>query len=265
MNSIRFLALAVFCLAFSTGNAFAHFGMLIPSQPTIMEGKDANIGISIRFWHPFENRGMPMEKPTALQVYTADKAQNLLPALKERTEQGVPTWQAEYAIQRPGLYTFVMEPKPYFEQEEDCFITHITKSYVSAFGGGEDWDKPLGLRAELVPLSDPSALYSGNLFQAKVLHQGKAVPGATVEIEWYPGEQQAGVAPYASMITQTVKADDSGVFSFVAPRVGWWGFAALLQDVQTIQHKGSAKPVELGAVAWVYFHPLLPAKERKSN
>lgn len=259
MKVFHSLSIMLSLTLFVMSSAQAHFGMLIPSQTNIMESKDATINISLQFWHPFKNNGMDLEKPAVFQVYFDDKANNLLPSLKEKKKQGFTTWQSQYSVKRPGLYTFVMEPQPYFEKEEDCFIVHITKSYVSAFGGSEGWDQPLGLKAEIVPLSDPNALYVGNVFQGKVLQNGKVVPNATVEVEWYPGEQSIGQAPYENMVTQTVKADDLGVFTFVAPRQGWWGFAALLEDDQKIMHEGQAKNVELGAVIWIYFYPLLPA------
>ena len=254
--SLLFLGL----FSFTGSSASAHFGMVIPSQANVMESKDATVELSLKFWHPFENNGMNLEKPAVFQVYFDGTTENLLQVLREKKEQGFTTWHGEYAVKKPGIYAFVMEPKPYFEKEEDCFIVHITKTYVSAFGGDDSWDTPLGLKAEIVPLSDPNTLYAGNLFQGKVLQEGNAVPGATIEVEWYPGEKLKGEAPYESMIAQTVKADDSGVFSFVAPRAGWWGFAALLEGDKKIEHEGSAKDVEIGAVLWVDFHSLLPAK-----
>ena len=255
------LSLAFGLMCFATSSAFAHFGMVIPSQSNVMESTDANMTLSLKFWHPFENRGMNLEKPAAFQVYTNDQAENLLPALEQKQEQGMTTWQASYTVKRPGLYTFVMTPQPYFESAEDCFIVHITKAYVSAFGGDDNWDAPLGLKAEITPLANPNALYAGNLFQGRVLQNGKPVAGVAVEVEWYPGELLQGNAPSENMVTQTIKADDAGIFSFVAPREGWWGFAALLEDDQKIMFEGVEKDVEIGAVSWIYFHSLLPSTQ----
>lgn len=56
------------------------------------------------------------------------------------------------------------------------------------------------------------------------------------------------------MITQTVKADQNGVFTYAAPRAGWWGFAALNPADFQLDHEGQQKEVELGAVIWVKFH-----------
>lgn len=43
------------------------------------------------------------------------------------------------------------------------------------------------------------------------------------------------------------------VFSACAPWPGWWGFAALKTDRETMEYQGALKEVELGAVIWVEF------------
>jgi cobalt/nickel transport protein len=55
------------------------------------------------------------------------------------------------------------------------------------------------------------------------------------------------------MITQVVKADANGVFTYVPPAAGWWGFSALVTAEYTLEQDGVAKPVELGGVLWVHF------------
>lgn len=57
------------------------------------------------------------------------------------------------------------------------------------------------------------------------------------------------------MITQTIKADGAGVFSYAAPAPGWWGFAALTESDETLAHDGEEKEVEVGGVLWVRFEP----------
>jgi cobalt/nickel transport protein len=238
----------------------AHFGMVIPSLPTVTAAKDATITLTLKFWHPFANQGMDLDRPALFTVTADGSTTDLLPSLKESSERGLRTWKAAYTLRRPGLYVFAMEPVPYFEKEEDCFIIHYTKAYVDAFGDDEGWDKPLGLKTEIVPLVRPGGLYAGNNFQGQVLLDGKAVPHAEVEVEWYPGPSRRGRAPVESLTTQTVRADAAGVFTYTAPREGWWGFAALSEAEKGLPFQGEEKPVELGAVLWIHFQPLLPAE-----
>lgn len=253
-----FLVVAVALL--SSVFCYAHFGLLIPSAPTVMETKDATITLDAKFWHPFEGQGMNLEKPKSLSVYVDGKPSDLLPTLKETKEGAFKTWSLSYKIARPGLYEFVMEPHPYWEPEEDKFIIHYTKVYVDAFGDSEGWDKPTpGLKTEIVPKVKPGALYAGNVFVGQVLLDGKPVADGEVEIEWYPGPGKVGQAPYESMVTQVALTDSQGLFSFAAPAEGWWGFAALNDADYKIAFEGKDKDVELGGVLWLYFHKFPPA------
>lgn len=239
--------------------AEAHFGMVIPSTPAVMETSDSDITVDVKFWHPFENTGMNMEKPKSFQVFTGGKAVDLLPRLRESELRGFKKWTADYNIDRPGLYVFATEPVPYWEPEEDKFIIHYIKTYVGAFGDDEGWNEPAGLKTEIVPLTNPTGLYAGGLFTGRVLLNGKPVPGSEVEAEWYPGENKQGQAPHDAMITLSLMADDNGVFSFAAPRSGWWGFAALNDADYKLKNEGQDKDVELGGVVWVYFHEMKDA------
>jgi cobalt/nickel transport protein len=58
--------------------------------------------------------------------------------------------------------------------------------------------------------------------------------------------------PNDAYITQVIKADGSGVFSYAMPRAGWWGFAALVDGDPMKNPDGEMVDVELGALMWVY-------------
>jgi cobalt/nickel transport protein len=250
----RCLALLLVCLA--SGPAFAHFGMVIPSRSMINTEAENEISLDLLFWHPFEGQGMHLAKPTRFSLFSDGARHELLASLTPAKRDGYDVWKAVWRAERPGLYAFVMEPEPYWAQAEKRFIVHITKAYVAAFGDGEGWDKPLGLAAEIVPLCAPYGLYTGNVFQGQVLVDGKPAPGAPVEVEWYSGPGKKGHAPGDLMITQTVRADPNGIFTYAAPKAGWWGFAALSEAAYTLPKDGAERLVELGAVLWVRFYDM---------
>jgi len=260
MKTLCSLALSAALILGSALSAQAHFGMVIPSKPTVMEMPDSDVRVDVKFWHPFENSGMDLEKPEKFQVFTGGKAVDLLPELREGQLRGFKKWTVNYKTDRPGLYVFALEPAPYWEPEEDKFIIHYTKAYVGAFGDDEGWNEPVGgLKTEIVPLTNPTGLYAGGLFTGRVLLDGRPVPHSEVEVEWYPGEDKQGQAPNEAMITLSLVADDNGLFSFAAPRGGWWGFAALNEADYKLKHEGQDKDVELGGVIWVYFHEMKDA------
>jgi cobalt/nickel transport protein len=234
--------------------AAAHFGMVIPSDNMVMQGKNRKLNLKISSSHPFELVGMELVKPKVFSVMANGEQQDLLAALKETKVMGQKAWETDYEVKRPGVYMFYMEPEPYWEPAEDCFIIHYTKTVVTAFGDDEGWDQEVGLKTEIVPLSKPYALYAGNVFQGIVKVDGKPVPFAEIEVEYYNAQGKAK-APTDYMVAQTIKADRNGLFTYAAPRAGWWGFAALNKADFKLKHDGEEKDVELDAVIWVKFEP----------
>lgn len=236
--------------------ASAHFGAIIPSDDIVSKGESRTLGLSVMFFHPFEGHYMEMAKPAQFGVMIQGKRQDLLSALQGKEVNGFTTWVMDYQIKRPGDYVFYVEPQPYFEPAEEAFIVHYTKVIVDAFGLEEGWDEELGLKTEIVPLTRPYGLWTGNVFQGLVKVDGKPVPGTEVEVEYYNdrGDVQAPADPF---VAQVVKADENGVFTYVMPRAGWWGFAALNTDEDKRKHTdGGEYEVEIGAVLWVKTHDM---------
>jgi cobalt/nickel transport protein len=248
-----FFAVVVFVFFIMVSPSLAHFGMVIPSDTMVMQDDSRTITLTLSFSHPFEMVGMEMAKPKAFHVFAGGKKQDLLGSLKKTQVMDHNAWKAVYPVKRPGVYMFYMEPAPYWEPAEDSFIIHYTKAVATAFGDDEGWDEEIGLKTEIIPLSKPFGLYTGNVFQGIVKLDGKPVPFAEVEVEYYNKDSRIQ-APTAYMITQTIKADQNGVFTYAAPVAGWWGFAALNQADFKLEHAGEKKDVEIGAVIWVEFH-----------
>jgi cobalt/nickel transport protein len=198
----------------------AHFGMLIPSDNMVMQDENRTVNLQLSFSHPMEMVGMDLVKPKAVKVVTGGQQHDMLDALKSIRVMDNSAWGLDYQIKRPGVYNFYMEPQPYWEPVEDVFIIHYTKTVVTAFGNDEGWDKEIGLKTEIVPLSKPFGLYAGNVFQGIVKFDGKPVPYAEVEVEFYNKDKSAQ-APTEYMVTQTIKADQNGVFTYAAPTAGW--------------------------------------------
>ena len=247
-------ALAAAALLAGTTAAQAHYGMIIPDTAMLGQEDGRSVTLTLSFSHPFDLDGMPLDRPVSVTVTHDGQTTDLTGDLAPATVMDDAGFTVEVPVTRPGAYLFAMEPQPYWEPEEDAFITHYTKTVVPAFGDDTGWDTELGLKTEIVPLSKPFGLWAGNVFQGIVKLDGKAVPHAEVEVEFYNRDAGA-VAPSDLMVTQTVKADGNGVFTYAAPAPGWWGFAALSTADEPMMFEGTARDHELGAVIWVHFEP----------
>ncbi len=243
-------ALTVLIMTVSVSLSWAHFGMIIPSDDIVSKEDSKKIALQVQFIHPFEGHYMNMEKPKAFGVLDGTKKTDLLQTLKKKDVKGFITWETAYRIKRPGDKVFFIEPAPYWEPAEEIFIIHYTKVIVNALGLEQGWDSEIGLKTEIVPLTRPYGLWAGNVFQGIVKVDGKAVPHAEVEVEYYneDGKIKPPAEPY---ITQVIKADKNGVFTYAMPKTGWWGFAALNTAEYRLERGGKKYPVEIGAVLWV--------------
>ncbi len=257
MKSILAPLAAVFLLLSSASYSEAHFGMIIPDNPMVSP-ENRTVHLALSFSHPFEERGMDFPKPARFYVVKDQQKTDLLPSLKQTKIMDHIAWETTYKVKRPGVYQFVMEPTPYWEPSEDISIIHYTKLIVPAFGSQDGWDSPIGLPTEIVPRLRPFGNYAGNSFTGQVFLNGKPLPNAEVEVELY-NRGQKFKAPSDLYVTQVVKADAAGIFSFTCPQPGWWGFAALSSADYTIKNpEGEEKGVELGAVLWIYMNAYIP-------
>lgn len=245
------VALPITALFFCV-NAQAHFGVAIPDKDIVKDQADSQINLSVSFSHPMERAGMTMEKPEQLYVVTEDSKTNLLDNAIETKVFEKKAWKVSYKPTKPGLYEFVVEPKAYFEPAEDKYIIHYTKVMVPVFGEEGSWENPCGLKTEIVPLTRPFANYVGNIFQGKVLVDGKPAANTPVEIEYFNGEGKVQT-PNDLFVTQVVMTDPQGIFTYAVPWEGWWGFAALTDADYKLKKDGKDKDVELGAVFWTKF------------
>jgi len=247
-----FIFIGVFFIAFYFSSlADAHFQYIIPSDDIITLEENREITIDIIFGHPFEGNFINMEIPIKFGVLVRGKNQNLMKSIRPvKVGKKYNAFKALCKIKRPGDHIFYVEPSPYFEPAEERFIVHYAKVVVNAFGLEEGWDEEIGLKTEIVPLTRPYGLWTGNVFQGIVKVFGKPVSYSEVEIEYYGNGKIK--APSGPFVTQIVKTDENGVFTYACPKAGWWAFAALNEDKKKLRYAdGKEYPVEIGAVFWI--------------
>jgi cobalt/nickel transport protein len=254
------------CLA---PGAFAHFQLLYTPEAALKES--AAIPLALVFSHPFDNGfTMEMGKPEAFYVIAQrgdaeSKKTDLMQYLEPIKWAGAGSQGSAYLAHPPksvtrslGDYSYVLQPAPYYEKSEDKYIQQITKTVVNIGGLPGEWDKPLGLPVEVVPLDKPYANWVGGVFRAVILANGKPVPGAEIEVEFLNHEPQMDAkrfdpkgrvtAPTDAFSTLSIRADANGQVIIGLPKAGWWGICALNLD-DGLKHQG--KELSLDAVLWV--------------
>ena len=268
MKSVKTLILAGL-LSLAAAPAYAHFMMVY--TPEIAKSEAGDLDFRIVFTHPAE-AGHTMDMGGVKEFYAmyqrgdnAPKKIDLLQTLKPITwknpESSGPAFAARVPrkeIRSMGDYTFVMVPGYYYEKEEEVYMQQIAKLVVNVGGIPGNWNAALGLPCEIVPLIKPYGLWTGNVFNARVLSGGKPVPNAEVEVEYMSHmpdlkanampKKGSVTYPHDAFVTQTIFTDDQGYLTFGIPKAGWWGFAALGVGPDK-EYKG--KELSQDAVIWV--------------
>ncbi|MBC7952471.1 MAG: DUF4198 domain-containing protein [Rhodospirillaceae bacterium] len=229
--------------------ARAHFQEIIPAADILADNGDRMIRLALSFTHPME-RGpvMEMAPPVRFGVMAGGKVQDLKGVLTPVKRDGKTAFEAATKANAPGDYVFFVEPAPYWEAAEGKYIVQLAKVVVD-FGAGTGWDQMVGLPVEIEPLVRPYGLWTGSQFRGIVRKNGKPLPFTLMEVEWR--NDGSVTAPSDPFVTQIIKTDGAGQFSFTMPRAGWWGFAALTEGAPRPGPNGKPAPVELGAVMWV--------------
>ena len=246
-------------LLFSASLANAHFLLLKPSTDNIEQGRSPRINLVAKFTHPMEggpNMDFKIIKSGAVvdgQKFPLHWRSKLIPAMKG-SKHKVHMYETSFMIRRPGVYQFYVDPNLYYEPAEEKFIKQITKVYVEAYGMEDGWDKPIGLKAEIVPLIKPFAIWEGNTFRGRVYFNGKPAANVDVEVE-YLNVGHKVKPPADAFITQVVKTDENGYFEYTIPWAGWWGFSAIGYGGKQRYKDGKEYPIELDAVLWVKAYP----------
>jgi cobalt/nickel transport protein len=250
--------------------ASAHFIVMYTPQTALLRASD--VPFTMVFTHAFAGGPtMALEKPQRF-YYSKKPApgessnevdlMQYLETVQWQTEDShVSAWKANIPrseMRSLGDYQVVLEPTPYLEAGEGLYIQQFTKVMVNVGGVPGNWAETLGLPAEIEALNKPYANWTGAVFRGIVLSDGVPVPYTQVEVEYlnHPldlenNKFQAEALinpPHPAFGAMVILTNELGEFSFVMPKAGWWGFAALTVGPET-EYNGM--PLSQDAILWV--------------
>ncbi len=124
------------------------------------------------------------------------------------------------------------------------------------------WDRPVGLKLEIIPLIRPYGLMSGQIFRGKLLYEDRPAPGVLIQITRYHGvfiprnaiPRDAFGNPNYPLMYLSVKTDENGYFSVSLNQPGWWLISARMPHGYT--NLGLQRlPLIIRGSLWVYITP----------
>jgi len=251
MKVVKRVLFFLLLLAISTGGVFAHFQMIYTPDSVIAEDA-VSADFKLVFTHPFEaghtmdigkDAGGTVKGLKEFFVVHKQAKKDLSGDLKEivfasleNSGKGFDfTFGKEQGLRGGGDWVFIAVPHPYYEASEDIYIQQITKSMVNRGELSTDWQNRVADGyPEILPLVKPYDVWTGGVFRAVVVDaKGNPVPDAEIEFEYInytidmAQNKFTGNPVLEKSGAGVMLADKQGVFEFIPPRSGYWGFAAL--------------------------------------
>ena len=162
-------------------------------------------------------------------------------------------WGANVALAEPGLYQFILEAKPFWNQEKNEFLQQNAKLFLPVLSAGRGWDKALSQGLEIVPLTRPYGLIKPAFFSGRVLNNGKAVPDVRIRAARLNADKSA--APNRWSRDLETRTDSEGIFSLLLNEGGWWFCEAITDGEPLKGPDGQMKETQKSAILWLYVGP----------
>lgn len=267
-----FLAAVSLC-----GHALANpVAVLVPSQPGIerqpapQNGKNKKqpsapeVDILIASLEPYAQSGEDMDMPQMFAQIIRNPGQDGGDPTAERSDLLVDVeeiryldkraWGANLAIGKPGLYQYIMEARPRWDEKRGVYSMRQAKVILPVFGVDAGWHLPTGQHFEILPLTRPFGLSAPAMFAGLAILDGKPCPNIMVRMGRINSPKKN--APTEWHKTLEGRTDDSGQFAFTLNQPGWWYCEAIAPADPLKGQDGKAKPAENSTALWLYVDAL---------
>lgn len=226
--------------------------------PSIDEEND----LLITLMDPFANQGFAMDPPQSFTVLRYNREgqskdghllpvrRDLLGDVEEILYKGQKAWGANVGLVHPGLFQFVLETKPWWDEKQKTFLQQSIKVMVPVYGEDAGWHESTGQRFEIVPLTRPFGLTAPQTFTGRVLLENRPLPGAQVTL--YRINTDGQKVPTHWHQSLSLRSNANGEFSFTANRAGWWCAMAHLEGAPLKGADGQPKTLQLGTLFWFF-------------
>lgn len=235
----------------------------------------AEVDILLSMMRPFLHAGVEVDMPQlfAVLLHDADpdaeqggaqpERRDLLGDVEEIRYLDHKAWGANVALDKPGLYQFIVEGRPWWDEERQSFLRHQATMTLSVHGVDRGWNEATGQSFEIVPLTRPFGLMAPALFSGRILLDGKPLADAKVRMVRINSDGATAPTPWHEDLAGV--SNSAGEFSFLLAQPGWWCVEALTAGPPLKGPDGELKPVERGALYWFFVDGARETQEAESR
>lgn len=244
----------------------------VPAPPPELPTIDEQVDVLITMMRPFQYQSIVMDMPQLFAVLRYDNAspikdgliqperRDLLGDVEEIGYLDQKAWGANVELTTPGLYQFIIEGRPWWDAARGQFLQHYVKTMLPVHGVERGWEQPVGQVFEIQALTRPFGLTAPALFTGVALLHGKALPNAPVRMVRINTEKRPVPTPWHEELE--ARTDKAGQFSFILNQPGWWCCMATTPGDPLKGPDGQPKPLNLGALFWLYVDGSADARKR---
>ena len=233
---------------------------------------DEEVDVLITMMRPFQYQSLVMDMPQLFAALRYDNAspvkdgliqparRDLLGDVEEIGYLDQKAWGANVELTTPGLYQFIIEGRPWWDAARGQFLQHYVKTMLPVHGVERGWEQPVGQVFEIQALTRPFGLTAPAIFSGVALLHGKALPNAPVRMVRINTEKRSVPTPWHEEME--ARTDKAGQFSFILNQPGWWCCMATTPGDPLKGPDGQPKPLNLGALFWLYVDGAADARKR---
>lgn len=266
---------AIFCEARPTTVLAPSNSVIEAKEPPRNAKKDApprnetpEVDILMSMMEPFDNIVLDMDMPQlfAFIRHPAEpgakpERRDMLGEVEEIRYMDKKAWGANVALEKPGLYQFILDGRPWWNGKDGIFIQQQAKTLVPVLGVENGWNLPAGQSFEIVPMTRPFGLAAPALFTGKILLDGKPLENAPVYMGRLNAEKIKASNEWSKILE--ARSGANGEFSFVLNQPGWWHCEAVTGGAPLKGPDGQSKDLRRSAILWFYVDALPDAKGKR--
>lgn len=170
-------------------------------------------------------------------------------------------WGANVSVARPGLYQFILESKPWWDEANNRYLHEQAKVALPVKAEANGWDASFGQSFEILPLTRPFGLVAPTLFSGRLLLDGKPLEHVAVRMGRVGNDKGQPVNVWAGNM-ETYSGSD-GEFSFVLNAPGWWHCQAAIKGSPLKGPDGEMRERLRSTVFWLYVDGAQTPKNKK--
>lgn len=223
---------------------------------------DEEVDLLITRMDPFRHEGRSMSMPQLFAVLRFDshtprkdnvlqpERRDLLGDVEEISYLETQAWAANVALDKPGLYQFIIETRPWWDKVAQRYEQHYVKSFLPVYDVEDGWYEAAGLPVEILPLARPFGLTAPCAFSGRVVEHGQPRAGVVVRAGRINTDDQKVPTHWHEELV--VRTDERGQFTLVLPRAGWWCCMAEMAGTPLKGPDGDTRPLRIGSGVWFY-------------